>query len=198
MPLTFKDRLGMRMRKVPVKPILSALEAAEAGGLSVTAAQLESHFLATGDPEKAVKATLLARRNGIPAEFITLASFDLAGRDPVAAVEACLERQRYAFDTFEPEGADKIVGFTRDGVEAVARCEVTYRPPLNHVFGWRPASLHLHLSARIAILVNTSDDVRTLQMRRQDHEAKLLVVAKDLLETVDRVDLTYDVRGRAR
>ena len=198
MPLTFKDRLGMRMRKVPVKPIQSALEAAEAGGLSVTAATLEAHYLASGDPEKVVKATLLARRNGIPAEFVTVSAFDLAGRDPVATVEACLERQRYAFDTFEPEGTEEIVGFTRDGSETAARCEVTYRPPLQHVFGWTPAGLHRHLSARIAIFINTAADARALQMRRPEHEAKLLMVAKNLVETVERVDLTYDVRGHAR
>jgi len=188
----------MRMRKVPVKPLKAALAAAEAGGLDVTVTQLETHLICNGDPVKVVEATLLARKSGIPAEFQTVSAFDLAGHDPVAAVTACLERKRYAFHTFDPEGREELVGFTRDGTEIGVRCELTYRPPLSVIWGWEPSGLHLILSARIAIFVNTSEDVRTLQMQRPAHEAKSLVVAMGLLETVERVELTYEVRGRAR
>ena len=195
MPLTLKDRIGMWLRHSRVKPLKQALQLAEAEGISTSVAQLEAHQLAGGDPMRLVESTILAKRNGIPAEFSTLSAFDLAGKNTLEVVKACLERKQYGFDTFSPETEEKIVGWTRDGTEVSARCTLAYRPPIQHAFGWSPQLIQERLGARISVYINTAQDIRSLELSKVQHEAKLLVLAKNITETIEKVQVHYQ-RGK--
>lgn len=187
----------MWLRKSRVKPIKEALRLAEKAGISTTAAQLEAHQLAGGDPVRVVESTACAKQHGIPAEFPTLCALDLAGKDTLAVVKACLESKQHQFDTYSSETNEKIVGWTQDGAKVAAACTITYRLPVHHVFGWSPDLLQERLGAKLAVHVNTARDYRSLELAKPQHEAQLLVLAKEAAETVQEIQIQYSLQDCA-
>ena len=191
MKITISDRVGLFLRKIPANKIVPAYESAAKSGISLSIAQLEAHFLSGGDPIKAVEACILATENGIDADFMATCSIDLTGNDPVRVIKVCMELNSYSFDTFSPNLPDKIIGHCRDGSEVHAVCKVTYNLPVAHVWGWTPDLLHLHLSAKIALSINTSGSFNELQFNKLSNEASLFRTASDMLPSSKKVELLY-------
>ncbi len=191
MPLTFIDSLKLRLKNIPVKPIKNALRKAEDEKIAITLHELESHFLASGDPERVIDAMVLAKKNGMSVNLINISAIDLTGKDPVEVVEECLEEKQVVFDTYSKDTHDKIIGYSKDQTRVMASCTLTYNPPINHVFGWKPDSLQEMLSAKISVLINTSESYKELIMKQSQHEAQLLVYAKDKVESVKKIELDY-------
>ncbi len=65
MPLPLLTRLGMYVRRVPVRPIAAALREAEEHDLPLSAIDLEVHTLCGGDPRHAVQAMRALKMRGI-------------------------------------------------------------------------------------------------------------------------------------
>src|SRR5215211_5756227 len=79
--------IGMRLRKVPQDKVVLPLIAAVKAGLDINVNQLETHYLAGGSVERVVQALISAFRAQIPLSFEKAAAIDLAGRNPLEAVQ---------------------------------------------------------------------------------------------------------------
>jgi uncharacterized protein YqfA (UPF0365 family) len=87
-PISYGALIGMRLRKAPVKRIVSALIIArKAGADDVTLEELETHYHAGGDVTKVAEALARARAANMPLTFEHAAAINLDGRDVVAEVE---------------------------------------------------------------------------------------------------------------
>lgn len=87
-----------RPRSTPWRPkagrFLEIARRASLAGVGVTLRDIETQFLAGGDPALCVDALIAARARGTPVDWWAIAVIDLAGRDPLAAVEAGADLRR--------------------------------------------------------------------------------------------------------
>lgn len=181
----------MYFRKSPVKLIKKALSISEENNIPVLPCQLEAIHFAGGDPLKIVEAIVILKQNGIPAIFDAVSAVQLAGKDVLKVANDCLKEKKLDFDTYSPEKHDKIIGHTKDGVEVHCKCEILYQTNVTHSLGWNPSILQERLSSKLSTYINTSTCFRELKMDEFSHQAKLLVEAKSLLETVKSVSIDY-------
>src|SRR4028118_736453 len=77
----------MRIRKVPPSLIVQSLITSTKAGLSITTADLETHYLAGGHVPSVIKALISADKANINLSFKQAAAIDLAGRDVFEAVQ---------------------------------------------------------------------------------------------------------------
>ncbi len=82
------ELIGMTLRKVNAKTIVICRITAIRAGLSLSAQQLEVHYLSGGSVPNVVKALIAADRANIDLSFETAAAIDLAGRDVLAEIQA--------------------------------------------------------------------------------------------------------------
>lgn len=79
--IPFMQLLGMKMRGVDPKVILSAMIKSCKAGLQINSYNLEAHFLARGNVDKVVKALIAAKETGIEYSYHQACAMDLAGKD---------------------------------------------------------------------------------------------------------------------
>ena len=77
----FKDLVGMRLRKVPPRQIITPKISATKAGLEIELDRMEAHFLAGGNVNAVTLALISADKANIDLTFERAASIDLAGRD---------------------------------------------------------------------------------------------------------------------
>jgi len=109
----------MKLRKVPQDKIGLPLIAAVKAGLDVSVSQLETHFMARGYVETVVMALISAQRANIDLTFEQASAIDLAGRNPLEAVQMSVIPR--VLET------PVVAGVSQDGVELVAFARVTVR-----------------------------------------------------------------------
>jgi uncharacterized protein YqfA (UPF0365 family) len=81
------QRIGMWLRKVPIRRILRAHRLLREAGIgNVLTVHLETQYLAGGDPELCAQAMVEASRKRSNATWDSITAFDLTGGDPLAAV----------------------------------------------------------------------------------------------------------------
>lgn len=119
--------IGMRLRKVPQDKIVLPLITAVKAGLNIKVDQLETHFLASGSVERVVNALISAERAGIPLTFEKAAAIDLAGRNPLEAVQMSVVPK--VIET------PVVAGVAKNGVELKAFARVTVRANLDRFVG---------------------------------------------------------------
>jgi hypothetical protein len=90
----------------------------------------------------------MAKQNNYPVDFYTLASINLAKKDPKEILLKCLEPQQYVIETFSPDRNGEIFGWTKDQTRVRSKCELFYRLPINHAFGWTLTQLHQQLATK--------------------------------------------------
>src|ERR1035437_1029165 len=86
--VSFWSLIGMRLRKVDSRQIVTAkITASQAGLEEITTNMLESHYLAQGRVPNVVRAMIAAHRAKIELDWSKAAAIDLAGRDVLDAVQ---------------------------------------------------------------------------------------------------------------
>jgi uncharacterized protein YqfA (UPF0365 family) len=91
-PVRFVQLMGMWSRRVDVRlVVLSRIQVVKAG-LDIPVEELEAQYLAGGNLQRVVNALIAAKRNGIEMDWDTACAADLAGRDPLAEVQALINR----------------------------------------------------------------------------------------------------------
>lgn len=192
MPLSLLEMIGMAIRKSPVGRIRKALARCEAAGLSVTAADLEAHSLAGGNPESLAEALVAAKELGVPAKSDEIAAVSLARHDSLELVLDASKERTAQFDTFSPTRDDRIRGFTKDGREVNATISVTYRlSPGQIAFKFDFRAVHERLAAAASVFINTAPDLSILQREKSGHEAELRQIVLPQLPGLNSVSLTY-------
>jgi len=128
------DLIGMRLRKVDARVIVGTKIMNVQAGLEVSARDLESHYLAGGNPVKVVRALIMADRANIELDFKTAAAIDLAGRDVQEAVQTSVLPK--VIDVPAPEsGKATIDAVAKDGIQVKAKARVTVRANLGRLVG---------------------------------------------------------------
>lgn len=123
----FRDLVGMRLRNVAPSRIVLPLITAHKAGISLSAAQLEAHYLAGGHVEKVVQALISADKANIDLGFARATAIDLAGRDVFEAVQVSVNPKVI---TTPP-----ISGVSKDGIQVRAIARVTVRANIERLVG---------------------------------------------------------------
>ncbi len=119
--------IGMRFRKVtPTRIILPGIKSAKAG-LDITIGQLETHYLAGGNVDRVVEASIAAQRASIELSFERACAIDLAGRDILTAVQMSVHPK--VIET------PIVAAIAKNGIELRAKARVTVRANIDRLVG---------------------------------------------------------------
>ena len=117
----------MRWRKVPPSIIVIAMINSKKAGLSLSADQLEAHFLAGGHVQKVVNALISADKANIPLDFKAATAIDLAGRDVFEAVQMSVNPKVI--------NTPPVAAVAKDGIQLIAKARVTVRANIKQLVG---------------------------------------------------------------
>src|SRR5690349_3472138 len=129
------DMFAMSLRKVnPAQIVKARIMLVQAKIADVDRRDLEAHLLAGGRVERVVVALIAADRAGIPLNFRTAASIDLAGRDVLEAVRTSVTPK--VIDCPNPaSGKSEIAAVAKDGIQVLAKARVTVRTNIARLVG---------------------------------------------------------------
>jgi len=128
----------MRLRRIPTSLVVNQLITATRAGITVTTAQLETHYLSGGNIEAVVRALIAADKAGIPLDFNRCCAIDLAtlgsGKSVFEAVRTSVNPR--VIDCPNPSsGLTAIAGVAKDGIGVNAKARVTVRTNLDRFVG---------------------------------------------------------------
>ncbi|WP_089356330.1 flotillin-like protein FloA [Ekhidna lutea] len=122
------DLVFMRFRKVPPTLIVNSLILAVKAGIKDVNTQLfETHYLASGNLSKVVKALIVADKANLPLSFKQATAIDLAGRDVLEAVQISVTPYMIIVPA--------ISGISADGIQLIAVARVTVRTNIQQLVG---------------------------------------------------------------
>jgi uncharacterized protein YqfA (UPF0365 family) len=131
-PISFLTIVGMSLRKVPPKLVVNALITLKKAGLrEISAADLETHYLAGGKVSDVVKAVIAADKANIQLDWRRATAIDLAGRDVFDAVKTSVNPK--VIDC--PSHSGSISAVARNGIELLVRARVTVRTNIAQLVG---------------------------------------------------------------
>ena len=123
--------IGMRLRKTPIKYIVARIIMLRKAGIHVSFDQLEAHYLANGDIYAVSEAAKEAFKADLNVSFEKICAIDLAGRDVMQAVNACIEPVVLKI----PKHENYITGVCKDGIRLGARVQVTAKADIDKLIG---------------------------------------------------------------
>ena len=147
--------IGMKLRRVKPAKIVFPLIKATKAGLTLTANQLEAHYLAGGDVDNVVNALIAAQRAEIDMSFERASAIDLAGRDVFEAVKMSVT----------PKVIETAVvsAVAQDGIELLVKARVTVRTNIDRLVGGAgEATVLARIGEGIVTTVGSSDSHTTL------------------------------------
>jgi uncharacterized protein YqfA (UPF0365 family) len=132
--VSFKELIGMRLRKIDAQTIvLSRIQAIRAG-LAVAQDEMESHLLAGGDVDRVIRAMIAANKANIDLSWKTATAIDLAGRDILEAVQTSVNPK--VIDVPNPAlGRMTIDAVAKNGVQLKVKARVTVRTNIKSLVG---------------------------------------------------------------
>lgn len=119
--------VGMRIRSVSPRKIVTPLIKAEKAGLKMEISKMEAHYLAGGNLDRVVTALITARGANIQLGFNEACAIDLAGRDVLQAVQMSVNPK--VIET------PIIAAIAKDGIELRAKARVTVRANIERLVG---------------------------------------------------------------
>ncbi len=133
-PVAFFSIVGMSLRKIPSRVIVTAfINTHKAGLKNITVADLETHVLAGGNISNVVRALIAADKANIPLTLRQATAIDLAGRDILAAVRTSVNPK--VIDCPDKEHGEYIVAVAKDGIQLKTRARVTVRTNIQQLVG---------------------------------------------------------------
>lgn len=122
------ELVGMRIRKVPPRIVVESLITARKAGLEeLTSADLETHYLASGNVPSVIKALISADKANIELSFKQATAIDLAGRDVFEAVQISVNPKVIT--------TPKVAAVAADGIQLIAIARVTVRANIKQLVG---------------------------------------------------------------
>jgi uncharacterized protein YqfA (UPF0365 family) len=119
--------VGMRIRKVNPRLIVTAKIMAVKAGIPVETGLLEAHFLAGGNVPRVVQALIAADKAAIPLTFKQATAIDLAGRNVLEAVQMSVNPKVVETPV--------VAAMAKDGIQVKALARVTVRTNINRLVG---------------------------------------------------------------
>ena len=121
----------MRIRKISPRLISDGIINLHRAGLdSITAENLETHYLAGGNVMNVVDALIAADKANIDLDFKTATAIDLAGRDVKEAVQTSVYPK-----VIDCPKESKVSAVAKDGIEIRAKARVTVRTNIEQLVG---------------------------------------------------------------
>jgi uncharacterized protein YqfA (UPF0365 family) len=174
----FADMIAMSLRKVPPAQIVDAqIMLVQARIEKIDKRDLEAHVLAGGQVARVVRALIAANRAGIPLDFRTASSIDLAGRDVLEAVRTSVTPK--VIDCPNPaSGKTEIAAVAADGIQVLAKARVTVRTNINRLVGG---------AGEETIIARVGEGIVSTIGSKRSH--------KEVLENPDHISKTVLARG---
>jgi uncharacterized protein YqfA (UPF0365 family) len=133
-PISLFNIVGMSLRKIPSKVIVTAyINAHKAGLKSITVAELETHVLAGGNVSNVVRALIVADKANISLTWRQATAIDLAGRDILDAVRTSVNPK--VIDCPDRSHGEYIPAVAKDGIQLKTRARVTVRTNIQQLVG---------------------------------------------------------------
>jgi uncharacterized protein YqfA (UPF0365 family) len=133
--VSFWSLIGMRLRKVDSRQIVTAKIALSQAGLEeITTNMLESHYLAGGRVPNVYRAMIAAHRAKIDLDWSKAAAIDLAGRDVLDAVQTSVNPKVIDVPNAQ-SGRSTIDGVAKDGIQLKVKARVTVRTNIQQLIG---------------------------------------------------------------
>ncbi|MEI6241975.1 MAG: flotillin-like protein FloA [Chlamydiota bacterium] len=134
-PIAFVNIIGMSLRKIPTRLIVTArINLFKAGLKSITVSDLETHYMAGGRVNDVVRAMIAADKANIPLDWRQATAIDLAGRDIFEAVKTSVNPKVIDCPPIR-KTEDYISAVAKDGIELKCRARVTVRTNINQLVG---------------------------------------------------------------
>ncbi len=131
--IDFFNIIGMTLRKIPPKLIVGAMINLRKAGLkTITANDLETHYLAGGRIHEVVKAVVAADKANIQLDWRRATAIDLAGRDVFEAVKTSVNPK--VIDCPSEKGK-YISAVASNGIELLVRARITVRTNIVQLVG---------------------------------------------------------------
>ncbi len=180
-PVSIFTMIAMRLRGVPVAPIVDARITALKAGIELATDPLEAHYLAGGNVQQVILALIAAKKAGIVLDFDRACAIDLAtkgtGKTVLEAVRTSINPK--VIDCPNPAlGRASIDGVAKDGIGVKVKARVTVRSHLDRfVGGATEETIIARVGEGIVSAIGTADSY------------------KDVLENPDRISKTVLERG---
>lgn len=168
--ISILDLILMRLRKVPPSIVVNALINGTKAGLSITANEIETHYLAGGNVFNVIKALISADKANIPLTFKTATAIDLAGRDVFDAVQLSVNPR--VIDT------PPVSAMAKNGIQLLVKARVTVRANINQLVGG---------AGEETVLARVGEGIVTNIGSAHDH--------KSVLENPDQISKTVLSKG---
>ena len=131
-PIPLFNIIGMSLRKIPPRTIVTArITAYKAGLKQISVADLETHYLAGGRVTEVVRAMIAADKANITLDWRQATAIDLAGRDLRDAIETSVNPK--VIDC--PSHGGFMTGVAKDGIQVHVRARVTVRTNIQQLVG---------------------------------------------------------------
>ncbi len=133
--VSFFSLIGMRLRRVDTRQIVTAkITAVQAGLADISTNMLESHYLARGNVPNVIRAMIAAHRASIPLDWSKAAGIDLAGRDVLDAVQTSVNPKVIDVPN-SSSGRATIDAVAKDGIQLRVKARVTVRTNIMQLIG---------------------------------------------------------------
>lgn len=131
-PISFANIIGMSLRKIPPRLIVSArINAFKAGLKTISVSDLETHYLAGGRVHDVVRSMIAADKANIALDWRQATAIDLAGRNLFEAVKTSVNPK--VIDC--PGETRAISAVAKNGIELKVRARVTVRTNIKQLVG---------------------------------------------------------------
>lgn len=180
-PVSFVNMVAMRLRGVPVSPIVDARITALKAGIHLPTDPLEAHYLAGGNVQQVILALIAAGKAGIALNFDRACAIDLAtkgtGKTVLEAVRTSINPKVIDCPN-AAMGRNSIDGVAKDGIGVKVKARVTVRSHLDRfVGGATEETIIARVGEGIVSAIGTADSY------------------KDVLENPDRISKTVLSKG---
>lgn len=164
------ELMFMRIRKVPPGLIVRELITINKAGIPLSAADLETHYLAGGNIANVIKALISADKANIDLDFKQATAIDLAGRNVFEAVQFSVNPKVIT--------TPKVAAVAADGIQLMAVARVTVRTNIAQLVGG---------AGEETIIARVGEGIVTSIGSAASH--------KDVLENPDKISKVVLARG---
>src|SRR5579863_2658793 len=170
-PLGIFNLFRMRLIRIPPSVIVDALITSSKAGVHVSVDQLQAHYLAGGHIDNVILALIAAQRAQIPMEWQRATAIDLAGRNPLEALQTSVNPKVIETPTFQ--------GVAKDGIQLNVKARITVRASVDrYVGGAGEPTIIARVGEGVVAAVGGSADYKEV-LENPDHISKT-VLAKGL------------------
>lgn len=166
-PLGIFSLVRMRLIRIPPSVIVDALVTANKAGLHINVDQLQAHYLAGGHIDNVVLALIAAQRAQIPMEWQRATAIDLAGRNPLEALQTSVNPKVIETPTFQ--------GVAKDGIQLNVKARITVRASVDrYVGGAGEPTIIARVGEGVVAAVGGSADYKEV-LENPDHISKTVL-----------------------